>query len=386
MADTFRNELLNGVRNAFCTALEIQENYYGYIAENNRWAIGAQLGEQFFDMAYRLACNREPPPPLGPPFTGGQCTHLRYNVTVYKNAVTSTGAPKPGYPTTTVVLVYGAITGTTVTVTAGVETVFVTSTTANVYAGNLNTPGEHFTEHYIVSAIPQGGVPDTCGNPLIPDPVPEPGYNNQPITINYTNNEGDSVNVPLNFIFAPVSLNLHGELTVPVRLDLGGVNLEISGDFNLSTGGLNLNFGNPNYSRNGLPNPDGYKPDPSLPDVPDDVPDDVSIPSSDNSQDETTRILRACIVTTDIVPPNISLIYQGGNPTITVPNLGYVSFAISVGGGLAWTSDIPVKNQRNFIVCPWEGGAVDVRGTPAVGVDWTITPVYANVEDAIEFA
>jgi len=385
MPDNFRNELVNGIRNAFCTALEVQENYYGYLAENNRWAIGAQLGEQFFDMAYRVACNREPPPALTPPFTGGQCA-VSYDVTIYRGLFKN-GQPTRGYPDFYTVRGNGPIGGLYLeTLSNGDVALRITwASTMPALGVAFTSQGEVWEEYYISNIVRVGGGPDNCGNPPIPDPVPEPGYNNQPVTINYTNNEGNSINVPLNFIFAPVSLNLRGELTVPVRLDLGGVNLDLSGDFNLNTGDLNLNFGNPNYSRDGLPNPDGYKPDPTLPDVPDDVPDDVSIPSSDNSEGETTRILRACIVTTSIVPPNVSLIFQSGNPTITAPNLGYISFAIAVGNAIAWTSDIPVKNQRNFIVCPWEGGAVDVRGTPAPGVSWDITPVYAAVEDAIEF-
>lgn len=385
MADSFRDGLLNGLRNGFCTALEFQRNYYGYVGRNPFFPT-ARAAEALMGAAYRLFCNQEPPEPLEPPFTGGQCSGVLYDVTVYRNALLSNGEQKPNYPQSYVARVYGPVRGVIVEITADVETMFIVSGTGNVYIGNLNFPAETYVDYSITSIVRVDGQPDTCGDPPVLIPDPEPGFNEGDTNITYTNNDGLDLTVPLNFIFADLNVNLKGELTVPVRIDLGGLNFKIGGELNLNTGDLNLNFGNRNYNRNGLPNPDGYKPDPNLPDVPDNVPDDVYVPSPTDEDDDTSRILRACIVTTTNVPDDISLIFQTGNPNITAPNLGYVSFCISVNGRLSWTSDIPVKNQRNFIACPWEGGAVDVRGTPRPGVAWVITPVYAAVEDAVTFA
>lgn len=385
MAEPFERELFNTVRNAFCTALEAQQNYYGYVGRNP-FFITARMAEALMGAAYRTFCNREPPPPPEPSFTGGQCATM-YDVTLLKNAILGNGNPKPGYPDSITVRGMGPVEGFSITQDPGsVQVIFVNFADGDDYAGNLNLPDEQFVNCAITNIVRLDGLPDDCGDPPIPTPTPDPGFNEGDTNITYTNNEGVDITVPLIFIFADLNVNLKGELTVPVRIDLGGLDFKIGGELNLNNNEINLNFGNKNYNRNGLPNPDGYKPDPNLPDVPDDVPDDVYLPSPDDTDDETSRILRACIVSTNNVPDDISIIYQTGNPNITAPNLGYVSFCISVNGSLSWTSDIPVKNQRNFIVCPWEGGAVAVRGTPRPGVTWVITPVYAAVEDVIQFA
>lgn len=393
MPDSFRNELGNAIRNAFCTALEIQRNYYGYVGGTFKWAVTAQLAQKFFDAAYRIACNREPPAAPAPSFTGGQC-YTSYNwVGTIRQVRISTGA------VTTTVFNRSPVPGRIgeVVVTAETDSGFPvwrskipsTSSTGAVTYTDLGTIRRDIYQEptwQSISVSRIDGLPDNCGDLPVPTPTPNPGYNTTNINVTYTNNLGVNVTVPIILIFARASLNLKGELTIPVRIDLGGVNLDIGGEINLNTGDININFGNPNYCRNGLPNPDSYEPDPTIPDNPPDVPDDVTIPPSNQSEPETTRVIRACIVTTSDVPESISLIYQTGNPNITAPNLGYVSFCINVGGKLAWTVDLPVKNQRNFIECPWDGGAVAVRGTPRPGVSWSITPVYALIEDAVEFA
>lgn len=392
MAGSFKTELVNGIKNAFCTALAAQNNYYGYVGNTFKWAITAQLAQRFFDAAYRLACNREPPAAPTGSFTGGQC-FVNYNwsgnqkITRRSNGViTNTTFTRSSVP--------GKI--GEVVVTEETDAGFPvyrsriprTNASGTVTYTDLGTIRRdiYFTPEWNgISVSRVDGLPDNCGNLPGPVPTPTPGYNTTTTNITYTNSSSVDVTIPVIFIFAKATLNLKGELNIPVRIDLGGVNLQIGGSINLNTGDVNLNFGNPNYSRNGLPNPDAYEPDPSLPDIPPDVPDDVAVPPTDQSEPETSRVIRACIVTASTVPDDISLIYQIGNPNITAPNLGYVSFAINAGGKVAWTSDIPVKNQRNFIECTWDGGAVAVRGTPRPGVEWTITPVYAFIEDAVSF-
>ena len=80
-----------------------------------------------------------------------------------------------------------------------------------------------------------------------------------------------------------------------------------------------------------------------------------------------------------------TVIDQLDTPDIIAPNLGFIQFAIAVSNKIGWTVDIPVKNHRFFCECPWIGGAIDVRGTPRAGVEWIITPVYANEEKSQTF-
>lgn len=392
MPGTFRDELFNSVRGGFCQALQLQRNYYGWVGRNPFFITG-RLAQGFMDAAYRLMCNQEPPPPPDPDFTGGQCDNVSYDVTVTYEVRQSGSVldadtrllrvngkvnglrpvldnDEPGTSYQIQLLVDPANNG-------GIDFV-------NVTAGSGGGP--YTSTQGIDSIVRTDGAPDTCGDPPPPIPEPEPGFNEPNVPVVYSPDFGPDITIPLVFIFAPVRVNLTGNLTVPVRINLGGINPQFNGDLNLNQGDLNLNFGNPNYNRDGLPNPDGYEAPTDTPDVPDDVPDDVPNPPPISNDDVTTRILRACIVTVTSVSPAISEIYQDDNPNIYAPNLGYVNFAVNVGGTISWTSDIPVKNRRNFISCEWEGGAVSVRGTPRPGVAWTIRPVYALVEDAVEFA
>lgn len=392
MANQFRDELVSGLRNAFCTAIELQQNYYGWVGRN-QFFITARMAEALMGAAYRLFCNDEPPDPPEANFTGGQCPTIYTTYTKAPATFTAGGVD----PNTEVFLVQGGVLGAiqgaeiVETSTAYEVRIFAAANPPSNPAGNylIATYAKSSYQSAIVSefvVVRADGLPDNCGDPEPPVPTPQPGFNEVDIDITYTNNDGVDITVPLIFIFADLNVNLKGELTVPIRIDLGGLNFKIGGELNLNNGDINLNFGNRNYNRNGQPNPDGYKPEPDIPDIPPTVPDDVYLPSPTDDNDDTERILRACIVSTSIVPDDISLIYQIGNPNITAPNLGYVSFAINVNGKLSWTSDIPIKNERNFIACPWEGGAVAVRGTPRPGVEWVITPVYAAVEDRVIFA
>lgn len=391
MPEPFREQLRQDLANAFCTALENIANFADVFGGANPATLPLTVSP--LREAYRIACNREPPDPPPPGFTGGQCPILyTVNVQWVRKAVIAFQCVDSGTEFGQQFFVPGPIKGLTVELSDGGAGLYILHGAGGAqrrqvyfYTGTTECPAQ-FVSYSITSVQPPPGVPDDCGDPEPVIPPPAPNFNITNIDITYTNNDGLDITIPAVFIFARANVNLKGEITVPVRLDFSGGRIQIGGDYNLNTGDINLNFGNSNYNRNGLPNPDGYEPDPTLPDVPPDVPDDVPNPPRDESEGETTRILRACIVTTSVVPNDITEIFQSSNPNIFAPNLGYVQFAINVNGRIAWTSDIPVKNKRNFIVVPWEGGATQVRGTPRPGVTWVITPVYALVEDVVEFA
>lgn len=70
-------------------------------------------------------------------------------------------------------------------------------------------------------------------------------------------------------------------------------------------------------------------------------------------------------------------VFQGENPNFYVPDLGTLQFFIKVGATTgAWSEPLRVQCRRQFIPCPWEGGASLVQGTPRLGVEWTLTPIY----------
>jgi len=385
MADTFRNELTNTIRNGFCTILGIQQNYYGYIGQNP-FAFSARLGEAFFGAAYRMFCNQEPPDAPPPPFEGGQCnTVYALSVLMYNCVPSGCGNDGP--------FAIGNYTGPVTSVTGGWNPaegwgVFITANGTETFsllssAGPTDYTSFTVQEVYLTRI---DGLADDCGNPPPPIPEPDAGYNEGNDNITYTNNDGLDVTVPLIFIFAPVRVNASLELTVPIRIDLGGVDIQIGGDINLNTGDINLKFGNRNYSRDDQPSPDSFKSPDDTPDIPPDVPTPILPPSPDDTDIDTTTIIRGGIVTVTGLSPNGStIIFQDDNPDIYVPNLGYISFLCAVGDTVAWTEDIPVKSRRHLIECPWSGGAIAVRGTPRAGVTWSIVPVYGQLEESVSF-
>lgn len=386
MAGSFQDELLSGLRSAWCQALEYGGNFLDAlpdplvdsgqvpIARLNRWL-------------YRQFCNREPPPAPAPPFTGGQCP-VAYVVT-YTYTYDTRSIPPPNIvtDTTTMNFVYGYVRGLRI-VRGTIHQVVIEGgtngapSTPQDYGGFSVAPGggQGIISASIVSVARMDGFADDCGDPPPIIPPPAPGYNDIDINIEYSPVTGPNITIPVNFIFAPVRVNINGEAYVPIDIDVGGVDARINGEFNLNTGDITFNFGNRNYPPSNAPKPPDYRPDDDLPDNPPDVPNGFVPPSPTDPEPDTTRIIRAVIVTTSTVPNTVTTLLQDNNPDVLLPDLGLVSFAIAVGKGVAWTTDIRVKNKRQFIPCPWEGGALRVRGTPRPGVIWTITPVYLEVE------
>lgn len=391
MPDNFRNELVNSLRNGFCTILAVQNNYYGYVSSKFPFPT-ANYARNFFGLAYRLVCNREPPPAPTASFTGGQCL-VNYNWGGNQKLTRRSS---------------GAITNTPFTrspVAGKIGEVVVTEETDAgfpVYRSRIpstNAAGAitytdlgtvrrdiYFQPEWNAIAVSRvDGLPDNCGNLPGPTPTPTPGYNNTLVTVNYTDNSSTNITLNARFRFAGPIVKIDGSIRVPIRIDLGDVGVQIGGDINLNTGEINIDFNNCNYNPTDEPNPDTYRSPDDTPTVPPDVPTPVLPPSPDSPQSDTTTIIRACVVTVSSISPQSTLIPQVGNPDIYAPNLGFIQFLIASGNSLAWTSDIPVKNKRNFISCPWIGGAIAVRGTPRPGVAWTISPVYDKAEQPASF-
>lgn len=392
MPGEFRDELFNGIREAWCTALEYGGNFLDALPDPLVDSSQVPIARMNRGL-YRMFCNREPPAAYAPPFEGGQCpvTYRVYwrlffqsqpGATVTQDDLMGyTAGPigefelritNPPYPSATL---YG------IRSTDGAAYPLGGSST-----GSLGVPLGDQTRFEILSIVRNDGAPDDCGDPPeVPVGPPQPDYNDIDIDINYSPHTGPDITVPVNFIFAPVRVNLNGEVNIPVKIDIGNINVPITGNLNINNPSLNLNFGNPNYAPTDKPTPDRYDSPDDTPDNPPDVPEPVTPPLPTVPPTDTKRIIRACIVTVSTVSPTNTVIGQGDNPDIYAPNLGFISFYIAIASKTSWTSDIPVKNKRNFIVCPWEGGALAVKGTPRPGVSWTISPVYALVDESLEY-
>ena len=209
-----------------------------------------------------------------------------------------------------------------------------------------------------------------------------------PVTLPYTPPGGVTVNLPLiaviGLFYIDADLNVNMPVTFTVRPTVTNnifPGLTIQANLNFNTGDVEIDWipgDEPNTLPPALPNPTRppvESPDSPVPPQPPDVPN----PDPDTDETEAGRGLVAALVTTTLRTPTApqSQIGQDLNPDIYVPSLGYISFAIrTASGSVGWTNDIPVKTLRAYIPCPVSKGAIDVQGTPGVGVEWVITPIY----------
>lgn len=381
----FLEGLATTVNRAFCTIL----GGYANQEELLRYILEPGFGRQYTPFAplYAQNCPTDPIPSNPPPFSGGQCDGVPYNgVVTITRASGSIQNPFDiafsGVP--------GAITGADFVNSAGnVTTIFVlgkptTSNPSGRYGiGSLATnfgAGQDINSASPNSVVRQDGAPDTCGNPPPNTPPFVPGGNVYNDFSTYVNNEGNTVTIPVALVFGYATLNLDGTLNFPINAKFE-LNPEFNANFNYSPGGggITPDFSNPNDPiPSPCSDPGGYSADPSIPAPPDSIPDYPDTPPPTSDPTEKAKLLKGCIVTTSVLDGNETIIFQGDNPDIYIPSLGYVQFLIKTAKASAWTNDIPVKSLRTFIPCPWDGGAVDVRGTPRYGNEFIVTPVYVT--------
>lgn len=223
------------------------------------------------------------------------------------------------------------------------------------------------------------GLPDLCGDPPRMPPPLRPGDNVFPTNITYNNENNIEVTVPVNLTFGFPRVNIKGEINMPVnvKVDLD-IPINFNGDVNFNTGNFTIRVAPPG----GNPAGDDDDPPTTTPPGDDPVPPDVPIPPEEPPTDDPLvrkrKIIKAVVVTVVETDTEASIIFQGDNPDIYVPALGYVQFFIRVGTTGGWTSDIPIKNKRNFIPCPWVLGATDVRASPRNNGQLTLRPIYTE--------
>lgn len=379
----FLDGLAETVNRAFCAALAPTVAQ----ADLLQYVLTPGFGEQYnpFPALYAQNCPLTPPVQPQPPFSGGQCP------TAYDLQVTRTRQDPGDIPRTSTVsvpLVRGKVGALGIDRPGGATRLYVSgglegnpdaNARYNVETSGLpGQPQPIFTNFFISSIVRRDGQPDNCGNPPPDTSPPPPGYNvvNDNVTYNNTNNV--SVTIPVVLAFGYATLNVDGTLSIPINANFTA-NPEFNANFslNLNTGDLVPDFTDP---RAPLPSPcsppGGFVPDPALPPAPDSIPDPSPDPPATEQPTERRELLAACIVTTTLLDGNETTIFQQENPDIHVPAIGYVQFRIRVGNSSAWTSDVPVKSLRAFIPCPWDAGAIEVKGSPRFGNQFTVTPVY----------
>lgn len=334
--------------------------------------------------AYGLLCNRTPPPLQNPPpFIGGQCSGVLYDVSYsydFRSGIFNAppGTVTPSSGTRRVTGKVNGIRAVNTTNSAKAE-LLTDGGIIDLGGGSSGFPNNVRVENErITNIVRVGGLPDNCGNPTPPPVIPDPDPTGDDIDITYDNDQGDTITNNFSITFGSAYIDINSQINIPVNIQNNDdSDFQINAALNFNTGNLNFYAGNPSYPPgSGQPGKDSYKPGEDLPPIPPTVPSTDPPPFPPTSEAETEDIIAGAVVTVSEVPSDISIIFQSENPDIYAPNLGYIAFEIIVGGSTAWTSDIPVKNLRNVIPCEWPSGAIDVKGTPRPGVNWEITPLY----------
>lgn len=229
------------------------------------------------------------------------------------------------------------------------------------------------------------GLPDDCGSPPPePPPNPQPPSSPSPPPTTIVIDLPDIG--PINFTFSPTIgvtfVDADFNLTVPVNVEIEAPDVNI--DFSTT---VNINISDPTQPPTLPPeappeNPDG-RPEP--PDCPPPVECDEEPEEEEEEEDPPLEeddveleILGAIVRVSSVSFPNRATeIGQGRNPNIYAPNLGFVNFAYQApNGDKVWGPDIAVKNREFVIGAPYNGlRCTDVAGTPAQGVQWSISYV-----------
>lgn len=338
------------------------------------------------ERAFNYLCGETPNAgvPTEVPFIGGQCDAVRYNVSVQGQRFTFSNftCNQAGF-STQIVQVWGPVGGFRLRPQSS------TSYAVEVYCRGPGSqpilPGGQWigiaAQSSSASCDPPwitgqtasrvDGLPDNCGNPVPQQPVsPEPVY--IPPQVEIPLGGGDTILTPINVSFDP---------QVGIEINVGDININFDGE-NISIeeptdpggGGEIPPLAPPSDECPTRPDPDDTTIDPADP-PPEPPPDE---PDLEEPEDPPAQVIRAALVTvTD--PGNQATQIAGLSPD--PPNyfgdLGLVKFRVKVSdGATGFTSPIRVQNRRHLVICPWDGGAIEVVGTPRPGVAWVITPVY----------
>lgn len=374
----FFNSLQNAIRTGFCqfVADEARLEYAFAQATGSIYSPEGIPGTSAFWRT--LVCDTPVPPTKTPPFQGGQC-FTSYNVSgVYNVVEKSTGNT---FQATFNILVTGQVNGLSVSNPGPITSLDLQFTQPNGQSGtaNITSLGNQFdiNGQAITNIVRSDGLPDNCGNPPVPPPPPPPpGSNVQPTNVTYINNDGVDVIVPVVLVYGQAFVDINANVTIPIEVNINA-NANFTANFNISTGGISINPGSGggrDRSPNGGGKGNGNK-GRRLPVNP--PPNPITPENPEDDADDNESIIGVIVTTTTVDSSKPTIIGQLDNPDIYAPSLGYVSFEINIGddGVRAWTTDIPVKNLRQIIECPWDGGAVDVKGTPIPGVEFTLTPI-----------
>lgn len=349
MAESFLEGVKDAGRAAYCQLVRTGQGLYslaqnlGLTGSNPNGPGSGDVYDNFenYGSLRSWACEPEGAPEKPPPpFSGGQCCNLTYTVVFsYSNPFGGGTFQIVGEGKILSIFVFTNSLGNP---QQAVQFERCNGEVYNQVGRTFNGQQEADTST-VQSITPNNGAIDNCGDPTpAPQPIP-------PIDIDITyNDNGNTIIIPAVIVFAPITIALNGQLTIPVTINLNG-ELELTGNFELP----DFNF-NPEFNFNvGPGSPDG----PDIPFNPDDSPPDEA-PSGEE------RIVGVFVYSERGENPSNSEIFLDNGPSLRVPRIATVQFGVKAAGFTGWAPEQPVKTAAAWVPCNEPFGAIDVK------VDW----------------
>ena len=322
-------------------ACQLWRDFPDFISTNNA------LDRSFTRGYFSRLCSDGPLPNLDPPpFTGGQCPGVLYDVTVNNIGYNISNCAQVinNFP---VFSVLGPVQGTVFEVTTPAQATTSCNglsaspvdlgnwvlksaspdqvTSVNVYQDPTGTANPPLSSANITNVVRNDGLPDDCGNlpTQYPTTSPNPAtdFNTQ---VNITIEDGGDLFLDLEYIPTP--------FTFPINLDINGIKvvLDLTGaTFNF---GVNFNGGGggtlPDGQPQPLPAPDDdlnlILPEPYVPPVNDDNYEEEDRTETDPKEEDVGEELEFVRVTLTTIPDNARI--QNGDDGPDVYYAGWFEF------------------------------------------------------------
>jgi len=371
---TFADGIREGLRSAYCSQVAGSPQWF----TNLRRVLVPNPLREGADNLYRWICNTPTAPALpDPPFTGGQCPGVGYNVFATRVLESITGCLSPQFVQLNPVGpgIVGPIHGLRRVSDnfGGGETGFIWFVdhgipTQSLALGRIGTQFCPTAGYSGLVATRVDGQPDNCGDPG-PDIPADPAPIDIDIDITYGPNNEYSLTVPV--VLAPVFINVKGEVNVPVTVNLAP-NFQITGNLEIFPG---FEF-SPSFPRG---DDDGPITDPP--------PQNPTGPGTGDPEEpeeppeEDPLIIGVLVAAVAQSEPRPSEIDQASGPSIFAPRLGTARFGKLIANQIFWSEDIPVKGLRSYVPCPFQFGADLVVVNAERGVGLSYSPVFSEPAD-----
>lgn len=333
MALQFNEELLAAVRAGLCntTSLaqrtaELGQGFWNSVGLRGAGQTSSQAA-QMWGNAAGLACNREPQDiedAIAPPFSGGQCPGVFYRVI-------TTNAPNP--PFNPAQSTSGPGVGPLSYVTdngPGFSSAGIVDANGNAIAGGSYDGSNGPVVVTVIDVQRLDGQPDDCGDaPVSVDPYDPANFTVSP-PVTFTDENGTDVTINPTIVYSPITTNEGNEFSAPFEITFEDGS-SLFGDFNLSTGDINIGPGN--SGGGGAAGPEREK--------------DPDEPLEEGEEIIGVRVVSAFATLSGARLTEIATV--GNAPNLYVPRLATVLFRRETAVGNGWSQPYDVQTTDAVI-------------------------------------